>query len=194
MAEAGGLAACGLTAAAGLDSLTIGPATTLLVLGASGGVGHVALQLAKRCGAKILAVASRDDGVALAKRLGADAAVDGKAAGVLKAAREFTRDGFDAALVFANSARLSEALKLVRKGGTVAYPEGVEPVPRGAAGVKVVSFNGLSGPEAFGNLNGLVSGGPFRVAIGGTYRLEDLPQAHRDVLKHHLGKLIVKPK
>jgi len=36
--------------------------------------------------------------------------------------------------------------------------------------------------------------GPFKAEIGGTCRLEDLPRAHQDVLKHPLGKLIVKPR
>jgi NADPH:quinone reductase-like Zn-dependent oxidoreductase len=191
--EAGGLAACGLTALAGLDTLKIEKDAAVLILGASGGVGHVALQLVKRRGGRVLAVASGPDGVALAERLGADRAVNGKAAGVGKAAREFTPGGFEAALVFANSARLAEVLKLVRKGGTIAYPEGVEPEPRSSAGVRVRSFNGPSDPESFDRLNGLIAAGPFRVEVSRSYRLEDLAQAHRDVLKHHLGKLIVKP-
>lgn len=192
--EAGGLAACGLTALAGLDMLKIEKDAAVLILGASGGVGHVALQLVKRRGGRVLAVASGPDGVALAERLGADRAVNGKAAGVGKAAREFTPGGFEAALVFANSARLAEVLKLVRKGGTIAYPEGVEPEPRSSAGVRVRSFNGPSDPESFDRLNGLIAAGPFRVEVSRSYRLEDLAQAHRDVLKHHLGKLIVKPR
>jgi NADPH:quinone reductase-like Zn-dependent oxidoreductase len=194
MDQAGGLAACGLTAAAGLDALKIVKDAPVMVLGASGGVGHIALQLAKREGARVLAVASGRDGVALSAGLGADKAVNGKAADVAKAAREFAPEGLAAALVFANTDKLSAALKLVREGGTVAYPEGVEPVPRGTAGVKVRSFNGLAGPEAFERLNELISAGAFRVEVCRTYRLEDLAQAHRDVLKHHLGKLIVKPR
>jgi len=192
--EAGGLAACGLTAVAGLDALKIAKDAPVMVLGASGGVGHIMLQLAKREGARVLAVASGRDGAALAEGLGADLAVNGKTADVAKAVRGFAPEGLAAALVFANGDKLAPALKLVRKGGTIAYPEGVEPVPRGTAGVKVRSFNGLSGPEAFERLNGLVSLGTFRVEICRTYRLDDLPQAHRDVLKHHLGKLIVKPR
>ena len=192
--EAGGLAACGLTAVAGVDLLKIGKDAPVMVLGASGGVGHIALQLAKREGARILAVASGRDGVALAERLGADLAVNGKAADLAKAARAFSPGGFDAALVFANSERLSPALKQLRKGGTIAYPEGVEPAPRAAAGVKVRTFNGQAKPEIFDRLNGLIVRGPFRVEIGGAYRLDDLPQAHRDVLRHHLGKLIVEPR
>ena len=194
MDEAGGLAACGLTAVAAFHVMTIEKGAPLIVLGASGGVGHIALQLAKRQGARILAVASGKDGVALVGRLGSDAAVNGKAADVVKAAREFAPEGFVAALVFANSARLAQALKLVKKGGTIGYPEGVEPEPKGPAGVNVRSFNGLTKPEAFDRLNSLISQGPFKVAIGGVYALGELPQAHRDVLKHHLGKLIVKPK
>jgi NADPH:quinone reductase-like Zn-dependent oxidoreductase len=192
--EAGGLAACGLTAIAGLDLLKMKKALAVLVLGASGGVGHIALQLVKRRGGRILAVASGRDGVALAERLGSDRAVNGKAAGVAQAARDFAPGGFEAALVFANSERLADLLKLVKKGGTIAYPEGVEPEPEGPAGVKIRTFNGSSDPGTFDRLNGLAAQGPFRVEVSRTYRLEDLPRAHRDVLKHHLGKLIVKPR
>src|SRR6185369_740160 len=65
-------ALCGLDGALGLKA-----GESLMVFGASGGVGHIALQLAKIMGARVLAVASGRDGVELAERLGADAAVDG---------------------------------------------------------------------------------------------------------------------
>ena len=194
MIEAGGLAACGLTALAGLDALKIDKDLSLMVLGSSGGVGHIALQLAKRQGGRILAVASGKDGVALVERLGAAESVNGKTANVAKAAREFAPGGLDAVLAFANSPKLAEALKQVKKGGTIAYPEGVEPEPRGPAGVKVRSFNGLPDPNAFDRLNALVAQVAFRVEVPRTFRLEELPQAHRDVLKHHVGKLVVKPR
>lgn len=193
MDGAGGLPACGLTALAGVETIEIGQGAPILVLGASGGVGHLALQLTKRLGGRILAVASGPDGVDLARRLGADEAVNGKTADAAKAARDFAPEGFAAALVFANADRLAGALKQVRKGGTIAYPEGVEPVPQAPAGVKVRSFNGLPDPDAYDRLSDLIARGPFKVEISRVYRLDELPQAHRDVLKHHLGKLIVKP-
>jgi len=193
MTEAGGLGACGLTALAGIDTLKIEKGTSLLVLGASGAVGHLALQLAKRQGARVLAVASGRDGLALVRRLGADGSVNGKAADVAKAARTFAPDGLDQALAFANSPRLAAALKMVKKGGMIAYPEGVEPLPKGSAEVAVQSFNGLPDPRAFERLNGLIAQGRFRVEVPRVYRLDEMPQAHRDVLKHHIGKLVVKP-
>ena len=72
--EAGALGADGVTALRGLDDrLHLQAGQTLLVYGASGGIGHLAVQLAKRMGAKVLAVASGRDGVELARTLGADA-------------------------------------------------------------------------------------------------------------------------
>jgi NADPH:quinone reductase-like Zn-dependent oxidoreductase len=187
--EAGALPASGVTALLGLEKLKIGRSETLMILGASGGVGHVALQLAKRMGARTLAVSSRTDGVDMTRRLGADLSVDGRSAGVLGSIKAFA-GGLDAALVFAGSKRLAEALKSVRKGGRIAYPRGVEPEPAAFPGVKVLAFDGIPSPEAFERLNGLIARGLFHVAIHRAYRLEEAAQAHRDVSKHHLGKLV----
>jgi len=187
--EAGALAASGITALLGLEKLRVKGDGALMILGASGGVGHVALQLAKRLGARTLAVASRADGVELVRRLGADRAVNGRGAAVVRTVRDFAPNGLDAALAFANSESLTEALKQVKKGGRIAYPNGVEPEPKGSSGVKVHAYDGVGSPDAFERLNGLISKGPFQVAISRTYRLEEASQAHRDVLKHHLGKL-----
>jgi NADPH2:quinone reductase len=49
---------------------------TLLVLGAAGGVGVTAIQLGKLMGATVIAAASSDDKLGLAKELGADATID----------------------------------------------------------------------------------------------------------------------
>ena len=61
----------------------------------------LALQFAKLRGARVLATASGRDGVAFARRLGADEAIDGKRDDVLAAAREFAPEGIDAVLAFA---------------------------------------------------------------------------------------------
>jgi NADPH2:quinone reductase len=190
--EAGALAASGLTALAGLEALKVKDGWAVMILGASGGVGHVALQLAKRMKARLLAVASRTDGVDLVLRLGADRAVNGRLADPARAAERFAPDGLDAALAFANSSTLGKALALVKKGGAIAYPNGVEPEPKSRAGVRILAYDGLASPGAFERLNGLIARGPFHVEISRTYDLEKTNQALRDVLKHHVGKLALR--
>ncbi len=49
---------------------------TVLVLGAAGGVGTAALQIAKAAGARVIAAASTDDKCALCRELGADASIN----------------------------------------------------------------------------------------------------------------------
>ena len=76
--QAGALLIDGGTALRGLDdTLNLKKGEKLMVFGASGGLGHLAVQLGKRLGARVFAIASGEDGVALARRLGAEAAVDG---------------------------------------------------------------------------------------------------------------------
>jgi NADPH:quinone reductase-like Zn-dependent oxidoreductase len=192
-AEAGVLGADGVTALRGLDDqLHLSAGQTLLIYGASGGIGHLAVQLAKRMGAKVLAVASGRDGVELVRRLGADAAVDGKQDDVARAARDFAPDGLDAALVLVHGTGLEPALATVRKGGRIAYPNGVEPAPRGRSGVKALAYDGEPGRDALERLNTLIAAGPFHVEIGREYRLEEAARAHQEIGQHHLGKLALR--
>jgi NADPH:quinone reductase-like Zn-dependent oxidoreductase len=191
--EAGPLGADGVTALRGLeDTLHLSAGQRLLVYGASGGIGHLAVQLAKRMGATVLAVASGRDGVELVRRLGADAALDGKHEDVARAARAFAPDGLDAALVLAHGASLEPALATIRRDGRIAYPNGVEPTPKGPAGATVQAYDGVPGRDAFERLNRLIAAGPFHVEVGRTYRLEDAARAHREIGEHHLGKLALR--
>lgn len=190
--DAGALAVSGITALRGLEELKLDSGQTIMIVGASGGVGHVALQLARLMRARVLAVASGTDGVDLVRHLGADRSVDGHDSNIVDAVLDFSPEGIDAALAFTNSEGLEQALNLVKNGGSIAYPNGVKPEPKGSAGVKVHAYDGLPSPDAFDRLNGLIRKGPFRVHISRTYPLVEVSQAHIDVLKHHIGKLALR--
>src|SRR5512138_1598809 len=113
-AEAGALGADGITALRGLDDkLRLSSGESLLIYGASGGVGHLAVQLAKRMGVRVLAAASGRDGIALVKKLGADRAVDGKKDDVERACGIFAPGGLDAALVLVSGKTLDPALRTI---------------------------------------------------------------------------------
>jgi NADPH2:quinone reductase len=63
---------------------------TVLVLGAAGGVGTAAIQIAKACGARVIAAASSDDKCALCQRLGADATINYSQTDLREALKTFT--------------------------------------------------------------------------------------------------------
>jgi NADPH2:quinone reductase len=188
--QAGVMPADAVTALRGLDdTLGLKSGETIMIFGAGGGIGHLAVQLAKRMGARVLAVASGDDGVKLVQQLGADAAVNGRRDDVEAAARQFAPDGLDTALLTAGGDAAEKALKAMREGGRVAYPNGVEPEPKPRPGIAVQSYDGMPDPEVLERLNRLIEAGPFEVHIARTFTLEQAADAHRALESHYLGKL-----
>ncbi len=192
--QAGVMASDALTALRGLDDvLGLKPGETLMIFGAGGGIGHLAVQLAKRMGARVLAAASGDDGVALARRLGADLVVNGRKDDVAAAAREFGPGGLDAALMTAGGETADRALKALRDGGRVAYPNGVMPEPKVRPGVHLSSYDVVVDPGAIEKLNRLIEAGPFEVHVARAFRLDQAADAHRALDAHFLGKLALRP-
>lgn len=180
----------GLTALTGLEKvLGLKSGESLMVFGASGGIGHLALQLAKRLGARVFAIASGDDGVQFVKKLGADSAVDGRSDEVLEAARKFAPNGMDAALVTAGGEQTDEALLAIRQGGRIAYPHGVMPEPAAPDGVSIEAYDGEFSRALIDRLNALIDAGPFEVHVDRTFRLEEAGEAHKALNEHHLGKI-----
>ena len=182
-----------LTALTGLEKvLGLKSGESLMVYGASGGIGHLALQLAKRLGARVFAIASGDDGVQLVKKLGADSAVNGRSDSVLDVAKEFAPHGIDAALVTAGGEATDEALSAIRRSGRVAYPHGVMPEPTAPDGVAIEAYDGEFNGALIDRLNELINSGPFEVHVDRTFRLEEVREAHEALSEHHLGKIALR--
>jgi NADPH:quinone reductase-like Zn-dependent oxidoreductase len=181
------------TALRGLDDvLHLKSGESILIFGAGGGLGHLAVQLAKRLGAKVLAIASGPDGVELSKRVGADMAVDGRSDEFVAAARQFAPDGIDAALLAAGGPAAERALTVLKPAGRVAYPNGVQPIPKPPAGVTAVAFDCDPEAELFARLHRLVGNAPFTVHVAKTFPLEQAADAQRMLDTHYLGKLALK--
>ncbi len=190
---AGAMPVDAMTALRGLDdSLHLKSGESVMIFGASGGIGHLAIQLAKRMGARVFAVASGADGVALAKRLGADVVVDGRKDDVITAARAFAPDGLDTALLTAGGAAAEKVLSAVKKGGRVAYPHGVELKGTVRSDIKVTDYDGWPDQKAIDKLNRLIQSGQFEVHVAHAYPLEEATEAHRALNNHYLGKLALK--
>jgi len=190
MPQAAAMAVDAVTALAGLETtLGLKNGESLLIFGASGGIGHLAVQFGKRMGARVLAVASGDDGVAFVRGLGADEVVDGYKGGVLAAARRFAPDGLDAVLLTTGGEAAEKSLAALRTGGRAAYPNGVQPVPKERAGIKLQHFDGEYNPPPLDKVNRLVEAGPFEVKVARTFTLDQAADAQRALDDHYLGKL-----
>jgi NADPH:quinone reductase len=191
---AGAIPVLGLTALQGVDdALGIRSGENVIIHGASGNVGMFALQFAKARGARVLATASGRDGVAFARRLGADEAVDGKRADIVAAARAFAPDGIDAVLAFAGGKDLTRCLDALRKRGRAAYPYGVEPEPRKRKGITIESYNAVPGVREFARLERAIEESDFEVPIAAAFKLEGAAEAHRRVEKGHgVGKIVLR--
>lgn len=192
--EQGAVAAgVGLTALRGLeDVLRLQPGETVLVLGASGGVGHMAVQLAREMGARVMAVASGDDGVALVEGLGAEMVIDGRRQDIVGAARAFAPAGVDAALLTAGGAAAEQALAAVKPGGRAAYPNGVQPLPQAPGGVELQGYNGEPDGEILQRLHGFLARGVVDIHVSRIFAMDEAADAHRAIARHHLGKLALR--
>lgn len=192
--QAGAAPVPGLTALQGIDdALRLRKGETILIFGASGAVGTLAVQFAKRHKAHVIATGSGRAAATLVKRLGADAVFDPRKNEAVDRLRELAPDGLDAVLALAGGSALEQCLDLVRSNGRVAYPNGVEPEPQRRSKVRFRSYDGIVGPREFGRLERAAMEARLRVPIAQVYPLEQAAQAHARLQQGHiLGRIVLR--
>ncbi len=117
---AGGLPLAGLTAHQALhEAVGIQPGETVVIRGASGGVGHFAVQLSRLAGARVIAIAGAG-GESFVRGLGAEAFLDYRDEDLGGAIRALRPGGVDAFLDLAGGDELAALLTTVRRGGRAA--------------------------------------------------------------------------
>jgi NADPH2:quinone reductase len=188
----------------------LSPGETVVVHAAAGGVGTLAIQLAKMWGAKVIAVTSSEDKAALAKSLGADEVVDAKVEELGKALRKANGGkGVDIVLEMVGGNTFDESMKALGDFGRMitygmASRTAPTPIHPGALmhGSKTVSgfwlANCFASKEMLGDviaeLFALVADGKLKPVIGGTYPLNEAAGAHRAMLaRETTGKIVLKP-
>src|ERR1700738_1016089 len=191
--HAGAIPITGLTALQGIDdALGLKKGETVIIHGSSGGVGTLAVQFAKLRGAKVFATASGKEGVELVREMGAHAVVDGKRVDIDDQARNFAPKGVDAILALAGGDALERCLNVLRPGGRVAHPNGVEPAPKKRRGMKLIRYDGISGISEFERLNAAVQAARLKVPIAECYPLPRASKAHERLAEGHVvGKIIL---
>jgi NADPH:quinone reductase-like Zn-dependent oxidoreductase len=192
--HAGAAPVTGLTALQGIgDHLDVDTGEKVMIHGASGAVGTLAIQFAKERGAKVLAVASGRDGVTLVEHLGADLAVDGHRDDFVEAAFAFAPKGVDAVLVLGSGDSVPRCLDVLRQGGRLAYPNGVEPALEKRRGLKIIAYDATAGVREFEKLNTAIKKARLKVPIAAEFPLEEAAEAHQRIEQGHvLGKIILR--
>jgi NADPH:quinone reductase len=189
-AVGGGMPCVAVTALTGLEKLKVGSGQTLLVFGASGGVGSLAVWLGNRMGAAVVGTA-RPDVHAYVRELGAAHAIDPHSAELERSIKRETPEGYDAALITAGSDALPAFLAHLKSQAALAFPNGVDPAPK-AAGHPAISFDGEASPDAFRRLNEVIGSGTIPLRIE-EFALQDVVQAHRRIEQGHVvGKIVLR--
>jgi NADPH:quinone reductase-like Zn-dependent oxidoreductase len=194
MEEAGAIPTTGLTALQGIDdALGLKRGETIIIHAASGGVGTLAVQFAKLRGARILATASGEEGVALVRQLGADAAVDGRHGDIAAVARSFAPGGVEAVLGLAGGDGLEKCLDVLRSGGRVAYPHGIEPEPLKRHGIHITPYDAVAGVREFSALGLAVEAAKLQVPVAAHFSLGDAAKAHQRLGQGRVpGKIVLR--
>lgn len=159
----------------------------VLINGAAGGVGHLALQLAKTAGCSVTAVASgrhRD----FVLGLGADAHLDYTTTDVREAGQ------FDVVWDMVGGTGTSRLTDLVRDGGTMGsiFFGDYDTEALASRDVRFVIHQVHSDGSRLGELAAMVAGGQLRVAIDSTFDLREAAAAHARAERGHIqGKIVL---
>ena len=192
-AEAAALPTPGLTAMDLVDAVDLKEGETILIVGATGGVGSYAVQLASRRGARVIATA-RQSNQGFARGLGAAEAIDHTRTNLLGAVRAAHPGGIEAIIdVVSDRDELDRMAGLVKEGGRLAssvYAADVESL----AGRNIVATNVGMQPNArrLEELSRMVDDGRLSVRLERLFPLERASEALEESRTGHgRGKIVL---
>ena len=190
--EAAGVPVAGTTAHQGLvDELGVQEGETVLITGASGGVGSMAVQIAANIlGARVIGTASTQNHEYL-RELGAEETIDYNGDWVT-AVREVAPDGVDAVLNCAGGDTLERSFEVLRDEGRVAYIVPVEEEPEPPRGISAHFFSARPDGGRLSALASMFDAGQLRMNLQEVVPLGEAARAHEIVEEGHTrGKVVL---
>ena len=183
---------------------------SVVVHAGAGGVGSVAIQLAKEWGAFVIAVTSSDEKKKLCKELGADAVVDANEADLKSALLAANNNKpVDIVLEMVGGKTFDQSLAALAPFGRLVFygmasrtaPENIAPgmlMPKSQSIIGFWLVNALAKrelmQEVFMDLFTMIISGKLKPVVGATYPLSEAQQAHRDMLaRKTVGKIVLDP-
>ncbi|MFD3328482.1 zinc-binding dehydrogenase [Streptomyces sp. NPDC058701] len=205
LTDAAALVHDGVTATKLLDTTALKPGEQVLVVGASGGMGTVLVQLAKAAGARVVGVARGERKTALVRELGADAVIDGASpdwAGQARAAlggrgADVVLDGVGGEIGLAAYALVADGGRFSAHGAPTGGFAPVDPADAATRGVRLLGIGDvqMTVPQhaAFAaEVLRSAAAGDLRPVIGGTFPLARAAAAHEAIESRTLlGKTVI---
>ena len=192
--EAAAIPLAGATALDAVDAVDPKPGDTVLIMGATGGVGAFAIQLAVQRGARVLASAKPGEDSEFVLRLGAAEAIDYTLTGLGDTVRRLTPDGLAGLIDAVSRAEAFGPLAaLLRDGGRAATTLGAADVEALAArGVTATNIAGSPTTEKLTMLADQAATGTLRVPVQATYPLEEFTDAITAFGAGTRGKIVLR--
>lgn len=190
--EAAALPLAGSAALDLLEAADVKEGDTVLIVGATGGVGSFAVQLAARRGANVIATA-RPDEEAFVRELGATQTIDHAAGSVADSVRRLYPDGV-AVLIDVVDQRdaLTDLGSVVASGGRVATTLGAADIEHFASiGVAATNVNAAPTVEKLAHLVDLASSGELHIAVQAVYPLDQVEEALATFQQGTRGKIVL---
>lgn len=186
--EAAALGLAGTAAVDAFDAANVTANQTVLVVGATGGVGQQVLQLAVRAGATVIATAHSKEEIELVTQLGAAHTVDYRG-DIVEQVRSLNADGVDVVLHFAGDA--ASLVAVVKPGGTLVSTmlRSADDVP--AENVKVVSIYASPSAATLDRVARHQDEKHTTVTVQSVYNLEQTGEAIEQFAAGTLGKLVI---
>lgn len=189
---AGGIPLVGLTAYQSLYVAgNLQQGQTVLILGASGGVGSMGIQLAKAKGARVIGVASQQNH-AYMKELGADDTINYKDNDIGKAVKEIVPEGVDVVFDCARGSGLQQSLATLKPDSRV-----VSITNRGRDLPKDIHFQYVfvePDSSQLDHIRQIAEAGQLKVPVSKTYSIEETADALQQIATlHTTGKIVIVP-
>lgn len=178
---------------------------TLLVHGASGGVGIASVQMARAMGMVVVGTAGTDKGLELVKREGAHHAFNHRAPNYQKELMQLTGErGVDVILEMLANVNLAADLKLLARGGRVVVigsrgdititPRDLMLRDASVHGFVLWNITEADGSDVHGGLIAGLENGTLRPVVGKEMPLAEAPRAHKEVMEPGaFGKIVLVP-
>jgi len=190
--ESGAIPLVGLTAYQSLfDAGNLQEGQTVLILGASGGVGSFAIQLAKSKGANVIGVASEKN-FEYMKELGADETISYEVSNIAESVQNVIPDGIDLIFDCSRGDALQKSINALKDGGKlVSITKSKPDIPSDIA-FEYVFVEPNS--KQLDHLRELVDEGKVSVPVSKTFSLENSEEALKQIQTLHTrGKIVITP-